>query len=70
MGQGLVSHFDSVTELRLARVGALALVTTAHLPLDQQKEAQRTVKEVMYPNADEPRHFKNLTQFIIGRAGQ
>ena len=47
---------------------ALALVTAAHLPLDQQEEAQQAVKAVMYPTGDEPRHFTNLTQFIIGRA--
>ena len=34
---------------------ALALVTTAHLPVDQQKEAQRTVRDVMYPNYFFPR---------------
>lgn len=48
---------------------ALAGVTTAHLPPDQQEEAQRAVMDVMYPHDDAPRHFRNLTQFIIGRAG-
>ena len=48
----------------------LALVTTAHLPPDRQREAQRAVMDVMYPHDSAPRHFRNLTQFIIGRAGQ
>ena len=47
---------------------ALALVTTAHLPVDQQEEAQRAVKDLMYPHGAAPRHFTNLTQFILGRA--
>lgn len=46
---------------------ALAGVTTAHLPLDLQKEAQRTVMKLMYPNGDGPRRFDNLTHFILGR---
>ncbi len=49
---------------------ALALVTTAHLPPDQQQEAQRAVMGVMYPRGDAPRHFRNLTQFIIGLASR
>jgi len=48
---------------------ALAGVTTAHLPPDEQQEAQRAVLDSMYPRGDAPRHFNNLTQFIIGRAG-
>ena len=48
---------------------ALAGVTTAHLPPDQQQEAQRAVKDVMYLSGDAPRHFRNLTQFVTGRAG-
>ena len=48
---------------------ALAGVTSAHLPPEQQKEAQRAVMDAMYPRGDAPRHFGNLTQFIIGRAG-
>ncbi len=48
---------------------ALAGVTTAHLPPDQQQEAQRAVMDIMYARGDAPRHFNNLTQFIIGRAG-
>jgi hypothetical protein len=47
---------------------ALAGVTTAHLPAERQGEAQQAVKDLMYPRGDRPRHFRNLTQFIIGRA--
>ena len=49
---------------------ALAQVTTAHLPADQQQEAQRVVRDTMYPHESAPRHFSNLTQFIIGRVDQ
>jgi SAM-dependent methyltransferase len=47
---------------------ALAGVTTAHLPPERQQEAKDAVRAVMYPQGDGPRHFRNLTQFIIGRA--
>jgi SAM-dependent methyltransferase len=46
---------------------ALAGVTTAHLPAQRQQEAQRAVMDAMYPRGDGPRHFRNLTQFIIGQ---
>lgn len=46
---------------------ALAGVTTAHLPPATQREAQRAVTDLMYPAGDARRHFRNLTQFIIGR---
>src|SRR5262245_35315501 len=45
----------------------LAGVTAAQLSLDQQRQAQQAVMEVMYPSGDAPRHFRNLTQFIVGR---
>lgn len=45
---------------------ALAGVTTATLPLERQQEAQAAVRAVMWPAADEARHFRNTTQFIIG----
>lgn len=48
---------------------ALAGVTTAHLPPEQQKEAQQAVMDAMYADGDAPRHFGNLTQFIIGQTG-
>ena len=50
-------------------LAALAGVTTAHLPLDLQLEAQQAVMKPMYPNGDRPRHFNNLTQFVLGTAG-
>lgn len=48
---------------------ALAGVTTAHLSVDQQQAAKSAVLAAVYPNGDGPRHFRNVTQFIIGRAG-
>lgn len=46
----------------------LAVVTTAHLPPERQREAKSAVMSAMYPNGDGPRHFRNVTQFIVGRA--
>jgi hypothetical protein len=46
---------------------ALAGVTTAHLPSERQQEAQAAVMAAMYPDGDSPRHFRNTTQFILGR---
>ena len=46
---------------------ALAGVTTAHLPSARQQEAQAAVMATMYPHGDGPRHFRNTTQFILGR---
>jgi SAM-dependent methyltransferase len=46
---------------------ALAGVTAGQLPLNQQHQAQKAVIDVMYPFVDAPRHFRNLTQFIVGR---
>jgi len=48
---------------------ALAGVTTAHLPSERQQEAQAAVMAAMYPHGDSPRHFRNTTQFILGRVG-
>jgi len=47
----------------------LAGVTTAMLPLERQQEAQAAVKAAMWPDTDEPRHFDNTTQFVIGLRG-
>ena len=47
---------------------ALAGVTTAHLPPDEQHGARRAVRDAMYPRGNAPRRFGNLTRFIIGRA--
>jgi len=44
----------------------LAGVTTAQLAPDRREEAKRAVQAAMYPNGDGPRHFRNVTQFIIG----
>ena len=46
---------------------ALAGVTTAHLPPDQQQAARQAVIDEMYPQSDGPRRFNNLTQFVIGQ---
>ena len=48
---------------------ALAGVTTAHLPPERQQEAQAAVMATMYPHGDGLRHFRNTTQFILGRVG-
>ena len=45
----------------------LAGVTTAHLELERQREAKEAVMAAMYPHGDGPRHFRNVTQFIIGQ---
>jgi SAM-dependent methyltransferase len=48
---------------------ALAGVTTAHLTPERQQEAKEAVIAAMYPQGDGPRHFRNTTQFILGRVG-
>jgi SAM-dependent methyltransferase len=48
----------------------LAGVTTAQLPPERQREAKDAVMAAMYPNGDVPRHFRNATQFIVGRASE
>ena len=47
--------------------GALAGVTTAHLSPERQQEAQAAVMATMYLHGDSPHHFRNTTQFILGR---
>jgi enediyne biosynthesis protein CalE5 len=44
----------------------LAGVTTAQLPLERQNEAKAVVRAKMWPEGDGPRHFRNLTHFIVG----
>jgi hypothetical protein len=44
----------------------LAGVTTAELPPGRQREAKDAVMATMYPDGDGPRHFRNVTQFIVG----
>ena len=46
----------------------LAGVTTAQLAPEIQEEAKRAVHNLMWKGTDGPRHFRNTTQFIIGRA--
>lgn len=46
---------------------ALAGVTTAHLPSEQQRAAKQAVRDEMYTDGDGPRRFANLTQFIVGQ---
>jgi SAM-dependent methyltransferase len=48
---------------------ALAGVTTAHLPPKRLQDAKAAVMAVMYPRGDGPHHFRNTTQFILGRLG-
>lgn len=45
----------------------LAGVTTAKLPPERQQEARTAVRQAMWQRADEPRTFRNTTQFITGR---
>jgi SAM-dependent methyltransferase len=45
----------------------LAGVTTANLPEDEQQTAKEAVVATMYGEPDRPRHFRNTTQFIVGR---
>ena len=44
----------------------LAGVTAAQLAPERRQEAKDTVLAAMYPDGDGPRHFRNVTQFIIG----
>ncbi|MGH8060259.1 MAG: class I SAM-dependent methyltransferase [Candidatus Entotheonellia bacterium] len=45
----------------------LAGVTTAKLPPERQQEAKAAVLTRLWPHGDGPRHFRNLTQFIVGQ---
>jgi SAM-dependent methyltransferase len=45
----------------------LAGVTTAQLPPGRQAEAKEAVQAAMWPDASRPRHFTNVTQFIVGQ---
>ena len=46
----------------------LAGVTTAQLAREIQEEAKQAVRDLMWQGTDGPRHFRNTTQFIMGRA--
>ena len=43
----------------------LAGVTTTQLAVELRDEAQAAVQAVMWPNPDQPRHFRNTTQLIV-----
>ena len=45
----------------------LAGVTTAQLPPERRREAKEAVQGVMWPRGHGPRHFRNMTQFLVGR---
>ena len=45
----------------------LAGVTTAGLSPERQEEAKRAVQTAMWPAGKGPRHFRNVTQFIVGQ---
>ena len=45
----------------------LAGVTTAALEPEQREEAKAAVQAAMWPGGVGPRHFRNVTQFIVGR---
>jgi SAM-dependent methyltransferase len=44
----------------------LAGVTAASLSPERQQEARAAVQAAMWPDGDRPRHFRNLTRFIMG----
>jgi len=44
----------------------LAGATTAQLPPERRQEAKEAVLAAMYSEGDGPRHFRNVTQFIVG----
>ena len=44
----------------------LAGVTTAALEPERREEAKRAVQAAMWPEGKGPRHFRNVTQFIVG----
>ncbi|MCI0777957.1 MAG: class I SAM-dependent methyltransferase [Chloroflexi bacterium] len=47
----------------------LAGVTTASLEPERVEEAKLAVQAAMWPNGEGPRHFRNVTQFIVGNKG-
>jgi SAM-dependent methyltransferase len=48
----------------------LAGVTTAQLPLERRQEAKEAVQAAMWPHGRGPRHFRNVTQFLVGRVAE
>lgn len=45
----------------------LAGVTASHMTSDKEQEARNALMRIMWPNGDGPRHFHNVTQFIVGQ---
>ncbi len=45
----------------------LAGVTTAQLAPERRQEAKEAVQAVMWPRGHGPRHFRNVTQFLVGQ---
>jgi SAM-dependent methyltransferase len=45
----------------------LAGVTTAQLPPERRQEAKEAVQAAMWPQGRGPKHFRNVTQFLVGR---
>ena len=69
---GIEAHVETATlgfdfDNLLSAWTVLAGVTTAQLPLARQQEAQTAVRATMWPQGDGPRHFRNLTHFIVGQ---
>ena len=58
--------FDDFT----AAWDVMAGVTTANLAPERQQEARQAVFAEMWPNGDGARHFRNVTQFIVGERQQ
>jgi len=48
----------------------LAGVTAAQLGPERQEEAKAAVRNVMWPDGEGRRRFRNTTQFIVGRLGR
>ena len=45
----------------------LAGVTTAQLAPERRQQAKEAVQAVMWPHGNGSRHFRNITQFLVGR---
>jgi SAM-dependent methyltransferase len=45
----------------------MARVTTSQLAPERQQGAKAAVRAAMWPQGDGPRHFRNVTQFIVGQ---
>jgi SAM-dependent methyltransferase len=69
---GIIAHVETETlgfdyeNFDLAWA-VLADTTAADLAPARQQEAREAVKALMWPHGDGPRHFRNVTQFIVGQ---